>query len=79
MIGQYKNLLMRVGCDGGFGLCQLKQQLRGCINSGLDYWNSGIVDWRVFVLVFILYLLCSFGRSLLHLFCITGLPDFEGY
>ena len=27
-------------------------QLWECMNSGLDYWNSGIVDWEVFALIF---------------------------
>ena len=58
--------------------------MRECINSGLDYWNGGIVEWWtgrflfLFLLLVMLYLLCRFGRSLLHI-CVAGLPDFEGY
>ena len=60
-----------------------RQFLGEFINSGLDYWNGGIVErWTagflfLFSLFVRLYLLCSFGRSLLHI-CVAGLPDFEG-
>ena len=45
------------------------------INSGLDYWNggivewwnSGMVDWSVFVLVFIIYHIVSTLQIILHL------------
>ena len=52
-----------------------------CINSGLDYWNGGIVEWWtggflfLFSLFVMLYLLCRFGRSLLHLLC-SWIPRF---
>ena len=40
------------------------------INSGLDYlewWNSGMVDWNVFVLDFIIYHIVSTLQIFLHL------------
>ena len=55
-----------------------------CINSGLDYWNGGILEWWIggflffFSLFVMLYLLYNLGRSLLHL-CVAGFPNFEGY
>ena len=53
---------------------------RECINSGLDYWNGGMVDWRVFVLVFVICHVVSIVLAdLCYTFCVAGLPDFEGY
>ena len=54
-----------------------------CINSGLDYWNGGIVEWWtggslfLFSLFVMLHLLCSFGRTLLHLLS-SWIPRFGG-
>ena len=60
---------------------------RECINSGLDYWNGGMVEWwngglEGFCSCFH-YLSCCIYlvvvADLCYTFCVAGLPDFEGY
>ena len=54
---------------------------RECINSGLDYWNGGIVDYG-FCPCFH-YLSCCIHfvvlADLCYIFYVAGFPDFEGY
>ena len=41
----------------------------------MEWWTGGFLF--LFSLFVMLYLFCSFGRSLLHTL-VAGLPDFEG-
>ena len=55
----------------------MDQNNRERINSGLDYWNGGIVDWNVFALDFIIYHIVSTLQIFLHLSSIR-IPRFWG-
>jgi len=34
----------------------VSRSLRECVNSGMDYWNSGIVEWKFLKFIFKFYI-----------------------
>ena len=54
------------------------------MNSGLDYWDGGIVEWwtgeflSLFLLFVMLYPLVVLA-DLCYTFCVAGFLDFEDY
>ena len=67
-----------------FSTCE-EMHFGECINSGLDYWNGGMVEWWTggFLFLFSFFLSCCIYfvvlADLCYTFCVAGLPDFEGY
>ena len=48
--------------------CLFINPCRECINSGLDYWNGGILDWEGFALIFHFSNYCGYSVSTLLTF-----------